>query len=100
MAKLSIFSHGFPLQRADLKNDPPTLTTNPPWRSRAYLVPRRLSLSMKMCAQRKAGRRQRVILASPAVCNFPMVTCALSSVTRVSRSPLANEAPEEEADFV
>ena len=24
MAKLSIFSHGFPLQRADLKNDPPT----------------------------------------------------------------------------
>ena len=46
------------------------------------------SLSMKMCAQRKAGRRQRV---SPAVCTLPMVTCSSSPVTRVSRSPLPCE---------
>ena len=46
------------------------------------------SLSMKMCAQRKAGRRQR---ASPAVCTLPMVTCSSSPVTRVSRSPLPCE---------
>ena len=32
---------------------------------------------MKMCAQRKAGRRQR---ASPAVCTFPMVPCGSSPV--------------------
>ena len=55
-----------------------------------------VSLSMKMCAQRKAGRRQRV----SDVCTLPMVTCASSPVTRVSRSSLANEAPEEQADFV
>ena len=46
------------------------------------------SLSMKMCAQRKAGRRQR---ASPAICTLPMVTCSSSPVTRVSRSPLPCE---------
>ena len=46
------------------------------------------SLSMKMCAQRKAGRRQR---ASPAVCTLPMVTCSSSPVTRVSREPLPCE---------
>ena len=38
-----------------------------------------VSLSMKMCAQRKAGRRQR---ASPAVCTLPMVPCGSSPVTR------------------
>ena len=95
MAKLSIFSRSFPLQQADLKNDPPTHPDE--------VVPASypdVSLSMKMCAQRKAGRRQRVRLTSPAVCTLPMVTCASSTVTRVSRSPLANEAPEEEADFV
>ena len=42
-----------------------------------------LSLSMKMCAQRKAGRRQR------ARCTLPMVPCGSSPVTRVSRSPLS-----------
>ena len=46
------------------------------------------SLSMKMCAQRKARRRQR---ASPAVCTLPMVTWGSSPVTRVSRSPLPRE---------
>ena len=46
------------------------------------------SLSMKMCAQRKAGRTQR---ASPAVCTLPMVPCSSSPVTRVSRSPLPCE---------
>ena len=95
MAKLSIFSHGFPPQRGDLKNEPATHPDE--------VVPASypdVSLSMKMYAQRKAGRRQRVRQTSPAVCTLPMVTCASSTVTRVSRSPLANEAPEEEADFV
>ena len=41
-----------------------------------------------MCAQRKAGRRQR---ASPAVFTLPMVPCGSSPVTRVSRSPLPCE---------
>ena len=50
-----------------------------------------LSLSMKMCAQRKAGRRQRARRASPAVCTLPMVPCGSSPVTRVSRSPLPCE---------
>ena len=46
-----------------------------------------VSLLMKMCAQRKAGRRQR-----PAVCTLPMVPCGSSPVTpRVSRSPLPCE---------
>ena len=91
MAKLSIFSRGFSLQQVDLKNDPPTHPDE--------VVPASypdVSLSMKMCAQRKAGRRQPV----SAVYTLPMVTCASSPVTRVSRSLLANEAPEEEADFV
>ena len=59
------------------------------------------SLSMKMCAQRKARRRQR---ASPAVCTLPIVTCGSSPVTRVSRSPLLceikNEEPEEESEII
>ena len=38
------------------------------------LIPRRLSLSMKMCAQRKAGRRQW------AFCTLPMVPCSSSPV--------------------
>ena len=38
-----------------------------------------VSLSMKMCAQRKAGR------------TLPMVPCGSSPVTRVSRSPLRRE---------
>ena len=42
-----------------------------------------LSLPMKMCAQRKAERRQR------ARCTLPMVPCGSSPVTRVSRSPLS-----------
>ena len=36
-----------------------------------------VSLLMKMCAQRKAGRRQ-----APAVCTLPMVPCGSSPVTR------------------
>ena len=50
-----------------------------------------VSLSMKMCAQRKAGRRQRARRASPAVCTLPMVPCGSSPVTCVSRSPLRRE---------
>ena len=50
-----------------------------------------VSLSMKICAQRKTGRRQRARRASPAVCTFPMVPCGSSPVTRVSRSPLLCE---------
>ena len=46
-----------------------------------------VSLLMKMCAQRKAGRRQR-----SAACTLPMVSCSSSPVTpRVSRSPLPCE---------
>ena len=43
-------------------------------------------VSLSMCAQRKAGRRQ-----SPAVSTLPMVPCGSSPVTRVSRSPLPCE---------
>ena len=39
----------------------------------------RTQTSLSMCAQRKAGRRQR---ASPAVCTLPMVPCGSSPVTR------------------
>ena len=48
-----------------------------------------LSLSMKMCAQRKAGRRQRARL------RLPMVPCGASPVARLYLAK--NEAPEEEA---
>ena len=51
--------------------------------TRLCLVPIRLSLPMKMCAQRKAGRRHG------ARCALPMVLCGSSPVTRVSRSPLS-----------
>ena len=47
-----------------------------------------LSLSMKMCAQRKAGRRQRARL------RLPMVPCGSSPVARLYLAK--NEAPEEE----
>ena len=50
------------------------------WKNKAQSLPRTqtsLSLSEKMCAQRKAGRRQR---ASPAVCTLPMDTCGSSPV--------------------
>ena len=40
---------------------------------------------MKMCAQRKAGRWKRT---SPLFFLLPMVPCATSPVTRVSRPPL------------
>ena len=67
------------------------------WRtpSHTFLVPRRLSFSMKMCAQGKAGRRQR---ASPAVCALPMVPCGSSPVARLYLAK--NEAPEEVADLI
>ena len=42
---------------------------------------RDVSLSIKMCAQRKAGRS----------CTLPMVPCGSTPVTRVSRSPLRRE---------
>lgn len=50
-----------------------------------------VSLSMKICAQRKDGRRKR-----PLFFLLPMVHCASSLVTPVSRSP-KNEAVEKEA---
>ena len=43
-------------------------------------------VSLSMCAQRKAGRRQ-----SPTVYTLPMVPRGSSPVTRVSRSPLPCE---------
>ena len=51
-----------------------------------------VSLSMKMCAQRKAGRRQQT---SPAVCTLSMVPCGSSPVARLYLAK--NEASEEEA---
>ena len=51
-----------------------------------------VSLLMKMCVQRKAGRRQR---ASPAICILPMVPCGSFPVTRLYLAK--NEVPEEEA---
>ena len=53
-----------------------------------YLVPRRLSLSMKIWAQRKAGKSKGARRASPPFFTLPMVPCVSSSVTRVLRSPL------------
>ena len=52
-----------------------------------------VSLLMKMCAQRKAGRRQ------PAVSTLPMVPCGSSPVTRfaLASAMRKTEAPEEEA---
>ena len=58
-------------------------------RFRSCLAPGRLSLSMKMCAQRKAGRRQRVTL--------PIVPRGSSPVVRLYLGK--TEAPEEEAVF-
>ena len=51
-----------------------------------------VSLLMKMCVQRKAGRRQ---WASPAICTLPMVPCGSFPVTRLYLAK--NEVPEEEA---
>ena len=58
-------------------------------RFRSCLAPRRLSLSLsvKMCAQRKAGRRQRVTL--------PIVPCGSSPVVRLYLGK--TEAPKEAA---
>ena len=47
-----------------------------------------VSLSMKIGAQKKAGRGQR---SKPSICTLPIVPCGSSSVTRVSRSPLPFE---------
>ena len=52
------------------------------------LVPRRLFLSMKICAQRKAGRRKR---ASTSLVSLSRVHCDSSPVTGVSRSPLCGK---------
>ena len=56
------------------------------------LVPRRLSISKKICTQRKAGRVKR----HPSFL-LPMVPCASSPVTRVLRYALSHEVPEEKA---
>ena len=56
-------------------------------RFRSCLAPGRLSLSMKMCAQRKAGRRQRTTL--------PIVPCGSSPVVRLYLGK--TEAPKEAA---
>ena len=58
----------------------------------------RLSPLMKICEQRKAGRRKQALFFFL----LPIVPCALSPVTRVSLSFRArlcakNQAPEEEA---
>ena len=58
------------------------------WRHR--LVPRRLSISKKICTQRKAGRVKR----HPSFL-LPMVPCASSPVTRVLRYALSHEVPEK-----
>ena len=47
-----------------------------------------VSLSMKICAQRKAGKSKGARRASPPFFTLPMVPCVSSSVTRVLRSPL------------
>ena len=47
-----------------------------------------VSLSMKICAQRKTGKRKRARRTSPCFFLFPMVPCYSSPVTRVLRSPL------------
>ena len=41
-----------------------------------------VSLSMKIGAQKKAGRGQR---SKPSICTLPMVPCGSSPVPRVSR---------------
>ena len=57
---------------------------------RGCLVTRRLSLSlsMKIYAQRKTSKRKWARRTSPCFFLFPMVSCASSPVTQVSRSPL------------
>ena len=52
------------------------------------LLPGRLSLSRKICAQRKAGKSKQARHASPPFFTLPMVPCASSPVTRVLHSPL------------
>ena len=47
-----------------------------------------VSLSMKICAQRKEGKSKGARRASPRFFTLPMVPCVSSSVTRVLRSPL------------
>ena len=63
------------------------------------LVPRRLSLSMKVCAQRKAGRRKRAStsLVSPSHAPLRFVT----SHWRFAFASMWNkyEAPEKEEDL-
>ena len=52
-----------------------------------------VSLSMKMCAQRKPRKRPR----SSAVCTLPMVPCSSSPVAGLYLAK--NEAPADEADL-
>ena len=58
-----------------------------------------VSLSMEMCAKRKAGRRQRGDGASPSVRTLPMVPCGSSPVPRLCYLA-KNEAPKEEAAVI
>ena len=54
---------------------------------RSCLVPKRLSLDKNL----HKGRREEEKRASPPFFSLPMVPCALSPVTRVSRSPVRCE---------
>ena len=73
---------------------------------RPCLVPKRnVSLLMKICAQRKAGRRKQARDASPLSFLLHIVPCTSPPVTSVSltfrvRVFAQNEAPEEETGTV
>ena len=73
---------------------------------RPFLVPKRdVSLSMKICAQRKAGRRKQARDASPLIFLLHIVPCTSPPVTSMSltlrvRVFAQNEAPEEETGTV
>ena len=57
-----------------------------------------VSLSMKMCAQRKAERRQRARRASLAICTqWSLAVNHQSLAFRALLYDVKNEAPEEEA---
>ena len=64
----------------------------PPWYKGGAASYPDVSLSMKMCAHRKAGRRRRDV-ASPAVCTLPMVPCGSLPIARNYFAK--NEVPEE-----
>ena len=93
MAKLSIFTRGFPLQQVDLKKDPPTYPpTHPdePWPSRrACLVPRRLSLDENVRAKEGGKETTRECRPYPSHGHLRFITShsrfALASSKRSAR---------------